>query len=643
LRRFSKTFSSGVQMSTLRAETTPEIIVSLDQKPNPIRVLHVDDETGFLKMAKQLLEMEGPFQVEGATSVNEALAKLSESEFDVIVSDYVMPGKNGLDFLKELKERGENASFIIFTGQGREEVAKEALNLGADQYLNKSGDPETVYCELAHSITKAVKMKKADETLRQSEKKYRQLVETLQEGIWCIDKDGHTTFTNPRMAEILGYVEGEMIGKHLFSFMDERGISLAKDNMKRRKQGIREQHDFEFIRKDGTRIYTTLEISPLVDENGHYNGAIAGVMDITGRRNAEKMTLESQRKFERLFKNNPEAAVYLSPDFHVWDINPRFTELFAYTIDEIKGKNINDIIVPEGKADEAAKLDEKAEVGYVYHDTVRKRKDGSLVPVSVSAAPIAVEGKLLGHVALYKDISELKSTEAALKQTMQKLVTMNEKLRVVGRLTRHDVRNKLSVVTGNVFLSRKKLADRPEMLGYLNEIELACQQVVDIFDFARNYEMLGDEELKYISLAETFDKAVTLFANMKGAKTVNHCQGIAVLADSLLVRLFYNLIDNSLKYGEKLTQIKIHCESIGQDQLKLIYEDDGAGISLTDKPNIFMEGYGKGTGYGLYLIKKIMEVYGWAIHETGELGRGAQFTIIIPKRNRDGKEGYKTL
>jgi len=106
-----------------------------------------------------------------------------------------------------------------------------------------------------------------------------------------------------------------------------------------------------------------------------------------------------------------------------------------------------------------------------------------------------------------------------------------------------------------------------------------------------------------------------------------------LLADSLLRQLFYNLIDNSLKHGEKVSRIRVHYEEMGKGQLKLVYEDDGVGIPMAEKEKIFKEGYGKGTGYGLYLIKKISEVYGWNIRETGKKGKGAQFTITIPKEN----------
>ena len=130
--------------------------------------------------------------------------------------------------------------------------------------------------------------KRAERALEESERKYRELVDNLNEGIWSIDKNAYTNFVNPRMAEMLGYTVDEMQGKHLFAFMDERGVEIAQRNLERRQQGITEQHDFEFLRKDGARVYASLETSPLTDAEGNYLGAIAGVQDITERRLAEE-------------------------------------------------------------------------------------------------------------------------------------------------------------------------------------------------------------------------------------------------------------------------------------------------------------------------------------------------------------------
>jgi signal transduction histidine kinase len=152
---------------------------------------------------------------------------------------------------------------------------------------------------------------------------------------------------------------------------------------------------------------------------------------------------------------------------------------------------------------------------------------------------------------------------------------------------------------------------------------------------------LGLEESIYIDVKKSFGEAVSQFSELRNLKVVNDCRGLKVLADSLLKQLFYNLIDNSLKHGEKASQIRVFYEEIGKGQLKLIYEDDGAGIPQAEKKKIFKEGYGKGTGYGLYLIRRMCEVYGWTIEETGKPDQGAQFTITISKINERGRQNYR--
>src|SRR4030042_192487 len=249
-------------------QSHPEIAVDSTEKK--IRVLHVDDELGLLKVAKQCLELQSPFQVDTASSVEEALAKLEKEQYDAVVSDYQMPGKDGLEFLEMLRKNGNTIPFIIFTGKGREEVALRAWSLGGDHYINKTGDPETVYCELAHCLRTSV----------------------------------------------------------------EKHVARA-------------------------RAEETIE------------------------------------KFEGLFRHNPEAAVYLGANFKIMDVNPRFCQLFGYSAEEAKGRSINEVLVPEGMREEAEGLDQDAKNGYASHATVRKRKDGSLVPVSVSAAPVTFENKLV--------------------------------------------------------------------------------------------------------------------------------------------------------------------------------------------------------------------------------------------------------
>lgn len=123
--------------------------------------------------------------------------------------------------------------------------------------------------------------------LKESERKYRQLVDNMQEGLWLLDAKGYTTFVNVRMAQMLGYTEDYMLGRHVLSFMDEDGKKLARHRLQQRDAGMKGQLDFEFIHKDGQRIYVLAEVTSLKDQDGSYLGALCCVADITNRRHGE--------------------------------------------------------------------------------------------------------------------------------------------------------------------------------------------------------------------------------------------------------------------------------------------------------------------------------------------------------------------
>ena len=129
---------------------------------------------------------------------------------------------------------------------------------------------------------------RAAAALRASEERYRQIVETSQEGIWQIDADNLTTFVNPKMAQMLGYSAAEMMGAALLSFMDDAGRALATQNLEDRRRGNTEQHDFRFVRKDGSDLWTMVSTNALADGAGQYTGALAMVSDIGPRKLAEQ-------------------------------------------------------------------------------------------------------------------------------------------------------------------------------------------------------------------------------------------------------------------------------------------------------------------------------------------------------------------
>ena len=183
---------------------------------------------------------------------------------------------------------------------------------------------------------KTSELRLLNEQLLKSEAKYRNLVDMAQEGIWVIDKDSNTRFVNPSMAQMLGYSPEEMQDRPLFSFMDSAGIALASQKIERRKEGVTETHDFEFLKKDGTRIYVTMVTAPILNSEGEYDGAIAGVIDITHRMETERTLKESEKRFDLAMR-------FTNDGLYDWDLitddiyfSPGWKKMLGYEPDELE-------------------------------------------------------------------------------------------------------------------------------------------------------------------------------------------------------------------------------------------------------------------------------------------------------------------
>jgi len=220
----------------------------------------------------------------------------------------------------------------------------------------------------------------------------------------------------------------------------------------------------------------------------------------------------------------------------------------------------------------------------------------------------------------------------ARKKIEQDLESVNEKLRVIGKLVRHDVSNKLSSIRANTYLLKKFCNEgvNSKVHQYLINIDTDVQSAEHLFDLSRLYEQIGVECPREIDVERCFNEAVALNQKLP-LKIVNKTRGLNVVADSLLKQVFYNLNEDSVRHGQKVTEIQLYYNQ-KSDGIVLTYQDDGVGISVENKAKLFTEGFStaNGTGLGLAIIRKILQVYGWSIKECGVPGCGAKFDITIP-------------
>jgi PAS domain S-box-containing protein len=185
--------------------------------------------------------------------------------------------------------------------------------------------------------------KKAETSLHKSEERYRQIVETAQEGIWMLDENNNTIFVNRKMCEMLEYSREEMMGKQNYYFKDEEGKRKALEDTERRKQGITETQVSKFISKSGKTIWTSVSTNPIIDDEGKYIGALGMFTDITARKKADEELLEAQQKYQTIFDNTADGIYQSTAGGKFIMVNLSMARIFGYDSPEDLISSVTDI------------------------------------------------------------------------------------------------------------------------------------------------------------------------------------------------------------------------------------------------------------------------------------------------------------
>lgn len=371
--------------------------------------------------------------------------------------------------------------------------------------------------------------KKAEEKLKESENRYPQLLETLQEGIWAIDKNACTTFVNPPMADMLGYTVEEMQGKSLFSFMDEEGIKFARTKLERRQRGIKEQHGFEFLKKDGTKISAIFETSPITDDHGNYVGAIAGIIDITKLNEAKEELRESKELFEKTFESQTDSIFILNAEIppKIINCNPAATRVFGYSRQEMIGRTTQFLHVnePTLKKFQAQVYPAISEHGYFHlTDFEMKRKDGTGFPSDHTVVPFKnKKGDRIGWVSVVRDISEQKRAEEITRKAHEEMERRVEErtveLRAVNEELRIKTGNLEEVNTALKVLLRKRNEDK---MALEEKVLLNVKELVEPFLEKLKNSGLNQRQDAYVDILESNLKdIISSFSHRLSSKYLN--------------------------------------------------------------------------------------------------------------------------
>jgi PAS domain S-box-containing protein len=425
-----------------------------------------------------------------------------------------------------------------------------------------------------------------------SEKRYHQVVENLHEGIWVLDSNASTTYANSFIARLLGYTTNEMTGKYLFEFMDEDWIKIAEEKLKRIQQETESDHEFEFLRRNKTRISAAVHMSPLFDIDGKYIGVLVEVQDISYQK---RMESELHDKLDKLQKS----------------------ELATLNIMEDLQNTIGALTIAE---------------------TQIREKNQELQKINSELTTAREELTFLNRDLEKKVKERTADVEKLLKQ----------KDEFIGQLG-HDLKTPLTPL--NILLPIVREREQDPQLKELLEvifknINYMKNLVIKTLALARlnspNTQLsLQDIDLS-IQLRDILDLEIPLFQGKNIIFKNNIPTDTIVQVDLLQIReLFDNLISNAVKYSQE-DEVKITFDAKQIDDFIIVsVKDTGIGLESDQIQHIFDEFYKvdfarhdlQSTGLGLSICKRIVEKHGGRIWvESQGKGKGSTFFFTLKSR-----------
>ena len=476
-------------------------------------------------------------------------------------------------------------------------------------------DTELVYSGVILDITRE---RERDEVIRRSEQQYRDLAELLPQMVFEMDRELNVTYANHHALDMLGLTRDDVrSGVNALSHILPSEQPRIMQNMEKMLRGEPGGNpEYTAVRNDGSTFPIHIYAAPILRDNTitGFRGVIA---DISKWKKALSEKRESEARYQSLSEAAQDIIYIIDRNDNIVYLNSFGLSMLGKTAAEVTGKPRRSLFPESTSSHQYMNIQRVISTGKPLRieSTIPLPdqeiwQDTHLVPLRDAT------GLITGVLGISRDISRLKLAEVALKRS-------NEKLNLLNSITRHDVANQLTILNGYIQLALTKGPD-PVTADFLEKVAVAGETIQRQIEFTRAYQDLGRQAPDWFSLPEVISKA-----KPDGVTFTSLCMGYEVFADPMLEKVFFNLFDNALRHGERVTSMIVRCETDGEE-LKVIVEDDGIGIPLDLKQKIFKKGFGKNTGYGLFLVREILGITNISIHETGRHGSGARFEITVP-------------
>jgi PAS domain S-box-containing protein len=451
-----------------------------------LRALIVEDsEDDTLLLTRELKRGGNDLSYERVETSEAMLKSLQENEWDIVISDYVMPHFSGLDALRILKETDLDLPFIIVSGAIGEDLAVGAMRAGAHDYVLK-GNLARLIPAIERELREAAERRehcRADRALRESQELYEKLVLASPDAVTKTDLEGRVTYASLRTAELHGYGSSmDMIGLNTLDLIAPEYREEALKNLhKTLEEGISGEVEYEFLKRDGSRFIGTLSAVCIKNAEGEQEALIATTRDITQRKQVEEAVRISEEKYRHLFESSKEGIVVLGLEGRIIEANSAYLDMLGYTIGEIRGLTDERLTPKKWHQMETDILrDEVLKRGYSdEYEKENIRKDGSHFDVSVRRWLIQdVHGEPSGMWAIYRDITERKRCE-------EQLQVMNDELETYAHTVSHDLKGPLAVIKSTA-QALESILDRPLDEDFETDLKEISHLLIKNADWSRS-------------------------------------------------------------------------------------------------------------------------------------------------------------
>ena len=632
LNRVGAMMTAALDLETVTAAIGRAVVELLDAPL--VRVMVLDPARGQLVTAASVGE---PELAQYDPRARSGRMPLAEAAFERGEPAYACPIARDPRYVNQewAARHGLQMYLVIPLRAGGEKIGN--LNLHRREARRLTGEETTVLISFAEQAAIVIQSARLLEEVRGARDFLQSIMANSTDAIATLDLEGRLTYISPGAQELLGYRADEVLGRHFGEFF-EGGKEAAHVVLQRLPSALRvRDHEARAWTKEGRWVDLSISLAALRDADGAIVGTLAIARDITTRKQAE----EALRNLSRAVEQSPASIVITDAAGTIEYVNPKFTEVTGYTLEEVRGQNPRIVKSGETPPEVYAHLWATITAGREWRGEFRnRRKDGTLVLEAASISPVRDTGGVITHfIAVKEDITERRRVEEQLRQT-EKIATMGQLLAGVA----HELNNPLSVVMGQAMLLQMKLGDDP-LGGRTRKIQDAAERCARI---VRNFLALARQhppERQQVYLNKAVEETVELMAYPLRVDTVKVTLDLAPDLPAIsgdphqLQQVLVNLITNAHHAMQATPPPRGLTLTTRFDSARgcvtLEVADTGPGIPAEIRDRIFDPFFTtkpaeEGTGLGLSLCQGIVEGHGGSIGVACPPGQGAVFRVELP-------------